>query len=99
MEKKEQLPEFSVEEFLNIPVESEYFYIDKPKQHIAKSIKEAMDEKGLSLRQVAINIHNFSYPQITRITKRENYNIHTLLKVLNELDLEIVIQPRQKEQD
>lgn len=78
----------------NLP--KEYQSIDKPKQHIAKSIKHEMDIKGLSLRKLADQIDGMSYTQISRITRQENYNIETLLKLLSALDLEVKIEKRTK---
>jgi ribosome-binding protein aMBF1 (putative translation factor) len=76
----------------SVSVHKEYYSIDLPKIHIAKAIKEAIEEQGLSLRKLANNIENMSYPQISRVTTQENYNINTLLKILDALDLELVIK-------
>jgi HTH-type transcriptional regulator/antitoxin HipB len=42
-----------------------------------------------------IEDYKASYTQIARVTSGENYKINTLLKVLDALDLEIEIRPRQ----
>lgn len=86
--------EFSLNNTLNLP--KEYYSIDTPKRVIALSIKNQIKSKNLSLRKVAANIENFHHPQIMRITRRENYNIDTLLKVLDELDLELKIVPKNE---
>jgi len=89
MKKQEEFPK----EFGAIP--NEYYAIEKPKLQISEAIKEAMDDSGLSLRTLAAKIPNLSYTQIARITSGKNYTIGTLLKVLDELGLEIVIREKE----
>ncbi len=77
---------------------NEYQRIEIPKLKIAKYIKNALVAKNLSLRKVSKLIDNMnddeykvSYSQIARVTRGESYNINTLLKILDVLDLEINI--------
>ena len=72
----------------------EYFSIDQPKRHIANSVRSKMKEDNLSLRAVAESIDGLSYTQIHRITSKQNYNVDTLLKVLDTLGLEFEIKPK-----
>ncbi|MDR5041903.1 helix-turn-helix transcriptional regulator [Bacillus thuringiensis] len=65
-----------------------------PKRKIAIAIKNAMHSHDLSVRKLADKIEDTSHPQIIRITNRSNYNIDTLIKVLNALNLEIEIKPK-----
>lgn len=85
---------YDISEIIEIP--DEYHYITVPKQVIADAVREGMHNKRLSLRKAADKIEGMSFPQIARITSGENYNIDTLLKVLNVLDLEIQIKPKSK---
>jgi HTH-type transcriptional regulator / antitoxin HipB len=78
----------------NLP--KKYYSTDQPKQHIAKSIRHKIDKNSLSLRKLSEKIDKISYPQIHRITSRQNYNIDTLLKVLDALDLELVIKEKSR---
>jgi len=64
------------------------------KKHIAEIIKKELKCKGLSYREAANRIENFSYTQLTRITGSKNYSISTLGKVLELLDLEIIIKEK-----
>jgi transcriptional regulator with XRE-family HTH domain len=63
------------------------------KEEIAKVIKGAMGEKGLSIRVLADNI-GLKHPQIVRVTRGDNYNVDTLFKLLDGLDLELTIKPK-----
>lgn len=84
----------SISEFIKVP--DEYHHITTPKQVISEEVRQGLKNNKLSLRKAADKIEGMSYPQIARITAGENYNIDTLLKVLNILDLEIQIVPRNK---
>ncbi|WP_257156100.1 helix-turn-helix domain-containing protein [Bacillus thuringiensis] len=84
---------FSFSKSVSLP--KEYYMIDRPKHNIAKSIKVAIDEQNLSLRKLAAKIEGISYPQISRVTSKENYNIDTLLKILDGLNLELIIKPKK----
>ena len=83
----------SISEFVKVP--DEYHYMKVPKQLIAEEVRQGLKDKHLSLRKAANRVEGMSFPQIARITAGENYNIDTLLKVLNILDLEIKIVPRK----
>lgn len=64
------------------------------KTYIAKAVKYEIRRKGSSLRRLADHIEEMSYPQIHRITSEQNYNIDTLLKVLDALNLDIIIKEK-----
>lgn len=81
----------------SVSLSKEYYSISKPKQHISKSIKYSIDQHNLSLRKLSTRIEGMSYPQISRVTRGENYNIDTLLKILDALNLELVIQQKKHE--
>ena len=83
----------SIHDILDVP--KEYHSISRPKLNISKAIKEEIEKKGLSVRGLAENV-GMKHPQIVRVTSGENYNIETLLKVLDGLDLELVVQPKSK---
>lgn len=66
----------------------------KPKIEISKAIVKNAKDQGLSIRKLAKNV-GLTHSQLVRITSGDyNYNIETLLKVLNGLDLEIVLKKR-----
>lgn len=87
------IEEINIEEIMDIP--KEYNYISKPKLIITDEIKKALDEKNMSIRQLAENI-GMKHPQIHRVTGLKNYNIDTLLNILNGLDLELVVRKIKK---
>lgn len=67
---------------------------NKQKEHISKAIKHTLQIRGLTLRTLSEKIDGISHPQIHRITKGQNYNIDTLIKVLDSLNLEIQIKEK-----
>lgn len=83
-----------ISEFLDVP--DNYYRISVPKLNITKTIKERLDEKDLSIRKLGDNI-GLKHPQIIRVTGGNNYNIDTLLKILDGLDLEIEIKKRKED--
>jgi DNA-binding phage protein len=93
----ENTKSFSFSKAVSLP--NEYYSIDKPKQHIAKSIKFEIGQKNLSLRKLSAKIDGMSYSQISRVTSRENYNIDTLLKILDALNLELVIRSKNENEE
>lgn len=80
----------SVNLFKKLDEKSNYRIIEEPKILISKSISSEIIKQGLSVRQFAEKA-GMKHPQIHRITSGKNYNIDTLLKILNSLDLEITI--------
>ena len=84
---------FSFSKSVSLP--KSYYAIDRPKHQIAKSIKIAIEDQNLSLRKLSAKIDEMSYSQISRVTSKGNYNIDTLLKILDGLDLELEIRPKQ----
>lgn len=81
-----------ISEIMDIP--DDYYKISIPKLNISRKIKEGLDNKELSVRKLAENI-GLKHPQIVRVTSVNNYNIDTLLKILDGLDLEIEIKPKK----
>lgn len=86
----------------NIFETKEFQALKRPKIEISKYIRDTLEQKDLSLRKVAnlideMNIDQYkaSYTQIARVTSCENYNINTLLKILDVLGLELAIRPKQ----
>lgn len=79
-------------DLINVP--REYYSISIPKSEITHRIKEALGERNLSVRKLADKV-GMKHPQIIRVTSGENYNIETLLRILDALDLEIVLQKRE----
>ncbi|EML6323898.1 TPA: helix-turn-helix transcriptional regulator [Bacillus thuringiensis] len=88
---KEDIKEYDISEFMDVP--KEYYSISEPKLEITEVIKEALKEKNLSIRNLGKNI-GLKHPQIIRVTSANNYNIDTLLKILDGLDLKIEIKPK-----
>ncbi|HDR4862999.1 MULTISPECIES: helix-turn-helix domain-containing protein [Bacillus cereus group] len=88
---KEDSKEYDISEFMDVP--KEYYSISEPKLEITEVIKEALKEKNLSIRNLGKNI-GLKHPQIIRVTSANNYNIDTLLKILDGLDLKIEIKPK-----
>lgn len=73
---------------------SDFEVLAKPKLRISRTVANAMVEQDVSMRQLAEKIGNMKHPQIHRITSGKNYNIDTLLRVLNGLGLELIIQKK-----
>lgn len=67
-----------------------------PKLEISKAIKENLDAKHITIRKLADMI-GMKHPQIVRVTSGDNnYNIDTLIKILDALELELVICSKKK---
>lgn len=64
------------------------------KTSISEVIKNAMQEQNVSIRGLSARV-GMKHPQIVRITKCENYTIDTLVKVLDGLNLEVIVQPKR----
>lgn len=71
--------------------EDNIFY--QQKLNISNSIKEQIKKRHISVRDLAVKV-NLKHPQIIRVTNGENYNIDTLTKILDGLDLELVVQKK-----
>ncbi|MEK3865837.1 helix-turn-helix transcriptional regulator [Paenibacillus sp. FSL H7-0716] len=62
-----------------------------PKVEISKSIKKSLEFNEISIRKLA-EMTGMKHPQIVRITSGDtNYNIDTLIKILDVLDLKLVV--------
>lgn len=69
--------------------------MDDSKKMIGEMVKDGIKENGTSIRQFAETV-KMNHPQVFKILKGErNYNIDTLLTVLDALNLEIVIQKKE----
>ena len=88
----EKIEFHDISELMNIP--EDYHSISVPKLKITDKIKEALEQEDLSIRKLAANI-GLKHPQIVRVTSANNYNIDTLLKILNGLNLEIEIKSKE----
>lgn len=85
----------------NTLAEKQYKAIELPKIKISKEIKLEIEKQNQSLRKLSKAISNegikdysASYTQLQRVTSGDNYKINTLLKLLDALNLEIVIQSK-----
>jgi len=78
-------------EELNVP--HEYYSISVPKQRIVQAITETLAEQKMSIRKLAEQAE-MKHPQIIRITQGKNYEIETLLRILDVLDMEIQIKKK-----
>lgn len=85
-------PPRNLDEVMELP--NEYYSIVKPKIDIVQKIKQTMEDKQLSIRKLAKSA-GMKHPQIVRVTSGENYNIETLLKILDVLELEIDIKVKE----
>lgn len=79
----------NISDIMDIP--EDYNKLSIPKLKISYEIKEGLERKGISIRKLAENI-GLKHPQIVRVTSAKNYNVDTLLKILDGLDLEIEIK-------
>jgi transcriptional regulator with XRE-family HTH domain len=77
-----------------IVVSGEFDRLDEQKLIISSAIYEKMKEKELSVRKLAKNIDGIGSAQISRILNGKNYNITTILKILDYLELELYIKKK-----
>lgn len=70
--------------------------IPKAKLEISKAITKELENNKYTVREFAEMVE-MNHPQIIRVTSGKNYNIDTLLKILDGLNLQITIQPRDKQ--
>jgi transcriptional regulator with XRE-family HTH domain len=77
-----------------IEVSGEFDRLDEQKLIISSAIYEKMKEKELSVRKLAKNIDGIGSAQISRILNGKNYNITTILKILDYLELELYIKKK-----
>lgn len=82
-----------IKDVIDIP--DEYYSVTQPKLHISDEVKKCMDKQELSVDKLASNI-GMEHSQIIEVTSGMNYNIETLLKVLDGLDIEIALQQKKK---
>jgi len=72
-------------------IPEEFLLLQIEKKKIADIVRERLKEKGLTFREAAEGIEDFSYTQLSRVTSSGNYTIETLIKTLNGLDLKLEI--------
>lgn len=82
---------YDIHDIMEVP--NEFYSISEPKFQISKILKEVMDQEELTFRELAEDI-GMKHPQIIRVTSGKNYNIDTLLRILDGLDLEIEIKKK-----
>lgn len=69
--------------------------IEEQKNDISNTIKNELRDQNLSLRKLADHIDGMSYPQICRVTSGKNYNILTLIRILDALGLEVEVKKKK----
>lgn len=69
--------------------------IEKEREKIGKAIRDEMEKQNFSLRSLGKKV-GYKHGQILRITNGKNYNIETLLRVLEGLDMEIKIKKKDR---
>ncbi|GIO35747.1 hypothetical protein J41TS12_06080 [Paenibacillus antibioticophila] len=67
--------------------------LDISKKKIVQQIKLQLETNNTSVRKLAKKV-GMKHPQIVRVTSGENYNIDTLIKILDALNLEILIKEK-----
>lgn len=83
-----------ITDYITLP--DEITSVSKPKVDISKAIEEACKDQNISIRKLADKV-GLKHPQIVRVTSGDhNYNIETLLKILNGLDLELKIVAKNR---
>ncbi|WP_409344239.1 helix-turn-helix domain-containing protein [Paenibacillus sp. MBLB4367] len=96
MKTGKQVPDHVVHDVQELDVPLEFYQISEPKKEISLSIKRSLEKKRLSIRKLA-EMTGMKHPQILRVTSGDtNYNLDTLLKILEALDLELVIRDKNK---
>jgi hypothetical protein len=72
----------------------EYDSIELQKLTIGSIIQEKMKEQKLSYQKLSDNIEGMGPAQVSRVLYGENYNIMTLLKILDFFDLELEVKKK-----
>lgn len=77
-----------------------YKAVEKPKQKIINDIKEHVNEKGIDMSMLEHMISDkFGVSQhckTNHLSRKQNFSIHFLLKILDILDLEIQFVKKKK---
>lgn len=66
----------------------------EPKIYISNIVKAELKTEGLTQKNSAEAIDNFSKSQLIRIPSPQNYNIDTLIKLLGFSQLEIILEKK-----
>ncbi|MGD6805205.1 hypothetical protein [Rossellomorea aquimaris] len=82
----------SLREFLKIS--EEFNQLDEQKLIISSAIYDRMKENRISYGKLTKNIDGMGPSQITRVLHGKNYNIMTLLKILDFLELELEVKKK-----
>lgn len=64
------------------------------KKHIADMVKAELTARNLSIRAFE-DVIGENRQKIMRVTNENNYNMDTLVKILDNLDLELTISPKK----
>lgn len=64
------------------------------KKHIAEMVKAELTARNLSIRAFE-EVIGENRQKIMRVTNENNYNMDTLVKILDNLDLELTISPKK----
>ncbi|MEH7085700.1 hypothetical protein V7139_23595, partial [Neobacillus drentensis] len=75
---------------------NEFDRIDKQKLEISSVIYEKMKEHNYSIGRLANQIEGIGPAQITRVLHGENYNVMTLLKILDFFEFELQIKDKHQ---
>jgi len=87
------LKEIDLDDILDNPEESNL--LEREKLKISEIVYKRMKDRQLSMKKVSDQIEGLGAAQVSRIVNGENYNINTLIKVLDFLELELRIVSSQ----
>ena len=87
------LKEIDLDDFLEFTDEEKKLFEVKGK--ISKVVYSRMKEKRVTMKKISDEIEGIGTAQVSRIVHGENYNIQTLIKVLDYLGLDIDIVPKK----
>ncbi|MCI3921352.1 helix-turn-helix transcriptional regulator [Paenibacillus sp. TRM 82003] len=93
MSVSRQLNDDVVHDLTELKLSSDFYSVFESKQRIIHSIKTKIDKHNITVRRLAEQ-SGMKHPQVIRVTSGENYNIETLIKILDALDLEIIIKEK-----
>lgn len=87
------MKEIDLDDILDNPEESNL--LEREKLKISEIVYKRMKDRQLSMKKVSDQIEGLGAAQVSRIVNGENYNINTLIKVLDFLELELRIVSSQ----
>ncbi len=72
---------------------SDYYYsVLQPKKKITNLIFKRLEEKELTLKEVALQLEDTTYEELVKVTAGEEYKIDTLLKLLYFLEIRLEVR-------